>query len=640
MAAASDPTPAAMLAAEAEASSMLLPATSGPPATFEETPSARPSRSVRWVATLGSALAATVAACTVLALLSSGHGQNLRKHNDGFSSPLQFSASIHLEPRGESEGPSFVGLASSGAGSCGIVDRHYDYPGGDVAAVQDIKSVEACCDACGKDPKCTSWTWARTQKACYLKDQPELKRLPDERFVSGMSATARMTFQIKNPSSNVCLDSSVDDLTQACSNSGSADQTWSYDRESHRIKTAHGDKCLAIGAAGAEAEEEDDDAKEEEATEEEDDTETEDDAEEGDASKKVSPSEGEGSEGIDDIEAELDKLDDLMKRRRLASGRSVHVEDCEGGSASQHWVHDSEQGTIASKSGDCLTLADGHTALAVRPCREDAQKQRWNMWNSKKLTEPETVKAMELEASGIVPYSLFCISIMMPWTDEPDLLEMQLNEKRSIFACHKYAVYSNPVSKLGSIKTRLIDIDLHCKFGIGDGSTMKTAFNAPIFKKLWETVINDGDYKHTDWTVKVDPDTVFLPMRLSDLVKGPTFKDAQAENGAFLNNCKLGLHGPIEILSRRALEVYQGCNYKCKKIPQEDVFIQHCLKTCGVKQVDQVNVLSEEACYRGTWKQTKDWWNCSTKHVAFHPFKKLGKYRECYDLAEDHGEWF
>lgn len=47
----------------------------------------------------------------------------------------------------------------------------------------------------------------------------------------------------------------------------------------------------------------------------------------------------------------------------------------------------------------------------------------------------------------------------------------------------------------------------------------------------------------------MDPDTVFFPARLKVAVAF----HPDTYNGLYLNNCKLGLHGPLEVLSSRAV---------------------------------------------------------------------------------------
>ena len=82
------------------------------------------------------------------------------------------------------------------------------------------------------------------------------------------------------------------------------------------------------------------------------------------------------------------------------------------------------------------------------------------------------------------------------------------------------------------------------------GGTWNTALNTKVFAKVWHRVFDDKLFEESDWTVKVDPDAVFLPWRLREHLLG-----ARPQEEVFLNNCRAGLHGPIEVVSRGGMEV-------------------------------------------------------------------------------------
>merc|ERR1712060_538176 len=223
--------------------------------------------------------------------------------------------------------------------------------------------------------------------------------------------------------------------------------------------------------------------------------------------------------------------------------------------------------------------------------------------------------------------SLFCFSVMVTWNYEPQLVRMQVQNKRSIFTCDGHAVYSNEVVHLGhNVWSRVVHgTDLRCT----KGGEFNTLLNTPVFKKVWSQVLADGRWNDFDWIAKVDCDAVFFPERLRALVRGPELVAAQDYNGIFLNNCGFGLHGPIEVVSRRALETYGDGFHHCDQPPQEDVFLQACMNKLGVTQVNQFSLLSEEAC------RTPNWQACQSSHVSFHPFKDKAGYEACEQRAED-----
>jgi hypothetical protein len=223
--------------------------------------------------------------------------------------------------------------------------------------------------------------------------------------------------------------------------------------------------------------------------------------------------------------------------------------------------------------------------------------------------------------------SLFCFALMIPWSDERKLLKMQFENRWGIFACDESMVYSSPVQDLGGVKTGVIDMDLHCEKGGPPGLT-PTVLNQPVFENVWNTVIKDGYFRAHEWTVKVDPDTVFLPRRVRKIVQSVP-QDALAQSGMVLKNCKLGLHGPIEVISRRALELYSGGNANCERPGQEDVYMEKCLASLGVNVYMQENVLAEGECMRGDYNANPLWYFCNSSHAAFHPLKTESEFRDC-----------
>merc|ERR1712183_574639 len=96
------------------------------------------------------------------------------------------------------------------------------------------------------------------------------------------------------------------------------------------------------------------------------------------------------------------------------------------------------------------------------------------------------------------------------------------------------------------------------------GGKFMTALNTAIIIKVWEHVLQDGRPFRYDWTVKVDPDTVFLAQRLRDVVGSfGLHEHLEAKNGAYFSNCQFGLHGAVEVFSRKALDIYATGNARC-----------------------------------------------------------------------------
>lgn len=227
--------------------------------------------------------------------------------------------------------------------------------------------------------------------------------------------------------------------------------------------------------------------------------------------------------------------------------------------------------------------------------------------------------------------SLWCYSLMTPNTGEQDLITWQFNNQASIFACDAYAVYSNQeITVAPGLVTKLVESDLKCGYG-GDS---QSALNSWIFIAVWEKVCKDAEYRAYKWVVKVDPDCVFFPHRLVQIV--PAFPDAQ-----YFGNCRFGLHGPIEVFSMQAIDVL-AAEYQASfdgKTPKrcveeqhfgqwgEDMFIDQCLgKILGLTNKPlEPRIVCENHC------NCPDFYWCQkgSDRVSYHPFKTVGDYENC-----------
>lgn len=222
--------------------------------------------------------------------------------------------------------------------------------------------------------------------------------------------------------------------------------------------------------------------------------------------------------------------------------------------------------------------------------------------------------------------SLYCWALMQPSGYERGLLALQFRRRASIFACDEYRAYSNRVIVVAdSLQTGVVRHNLTATYG----GKYYTALNTMIFAAVWRKVIEDGRYKSHDWTVKVDPDTVFLPERLRLALQSIS----DAGTGVYLNNCKYGLHGPLEAFSRIAVSVWAHNSSQCFHAHRgwvdhwgEDYFIDQCLrKLLSVRRVDEYSILEEDHC-----DPPKGWRDCrNVSRAAFHPFKKVEDYERC-----------
>merc|ERR1712241_394036 len=113
----------------------------------------------------------------------------------------------------------------------------------------------------------------------------------------------------------------------------------------------------------------------------------------------------------------------------------------------------------------------------------------------------------------------------------------------------------------------------------------------------WTMIAAEGWHAKQDWTVKVDPTTVFLPIRLRKILE----KQKQTDNGVYLENCKYvryGFHGSMEVVDQKAAVMYaqhaEGCLQELNwdkaehahfSYMGEDKFMERCMDLHGVDRI-------------------------------------------------------
>jgi len=178
--------------------------------------------------------------------------------------------------------------------------------------------------------------------------------------------------------------------------------------------------------------------------------------------------------------------------------------------------------------------------------------------------------------------------------------------------------------------------------------------NTLLMVNVWEKVLESGHLANYDWTVKVDPTTIFLPIRLRKILENQKITDA----GIYLENCKWvrwGFHGSLMVLDKKAAVTLaqhaEGC---LDELPWdkaehshfiytgEDKFMQRCMDLHGV---DRIPSTFELGMGRGlhttitcpahmpklSAKDKKKWHPpCNkTTTAAMHPYKDPKLYFTC-----------
>lgn len=107
---------------------------------------------------------------------------------------------------------------------------------------------------------------------------------------------------------------------------------------------------------------------------------------------------------------------------------------------------------------------------------------------------------------------------------------------------------------------------------------------------------------------------------------------ATLKPAVYINNCRFGLHGPIEVLSAAAVSVFINMRSQCDFLEDqpwgEDKLMDRCLMAIGVSRVNLFGILTETACGEKPGL-------CGGGDVAFHPFKSTRDWVECWTSSKN-----
>lgn len=232
------------------------------------------------------------------------------------------------------------------------------------------------------------------------------------------------------------------------------------------------------------------------------------------------------------------------------------------------------------------------------------------------------------------PGTLFCFTVLRRGSPEWPLLEVQRRLEVGIFACDRHAVYSNESFEARpGLWTLAFDGQPEAK----SGGELSAAQNMDTFMAAWALVARDGHARSCDWTVKVDPSTLFLPERL----RGMLPHHREAPEGVYLNNCRFGMQGAIEVFSRNAVEAWitrsaecfwhftELCSGPCGW--GEDTFLDECFsRVLQVRRDNEWNLLNDGLCTADP-EVSPNWapHMCTTSHAAFHPLVTKDGLSQC-----------
>jgi hypothetical protein len=206
--------------------------------------------------------------------------------------------------------------------------------------------------------------------------------------------------------------------------------------------------------------------------------------------------------------------------------------------------------------------------------------------------------------------SLYCFMAVLPGSYEEQLKDHIAEISASIFACDASTVFWSRQADFTS-----------------EGS-WTSVVNTDSFKLVWGEVKQDGQYQSHDWTVKVDPDSVFFPGRLRQHLQK---LNAPKETPIYIKNVPMGFgfFGAIEVFSKEAVDklfwdgVLDKCEQEVGTHSGEDGYLKGCMDMIGAGFMEDVDVLrnpSADGC-------------ADPARVCFHAFKNVEAWDGCFHQA-------
>jgi len=241
----------------------------------------------------------------------------------------------------------------------------------------------------------------------------------------------------------------------------------------------------------------------------------------------------------------------------------------------------------------------------------------------------------ESDWSGVA--SLFCFCLARYNSYEFDIIRLQHQLGTGLFACEDQMIFSEESHSICGFNTNSIGpvkSPQRASMPASSGAWL----NTEVFLRIWRLIRASGRFRNAEWTVKVDPDTVFFPHVLRDEL---TFRmnrvwsfAASTQSRFFFNTCQHvrgGFYGALEVISRPAVEAYLSNLDSCAVQFDtanigEDLFCQKCLETTGAVGQTGYDLIMDGSCLG-------DIPACTPGHAAYHPFKSEAAWHQCWSAA-------
>lgn len=215
--------------------------------------------------------------------------------------------------------------------------------------------------------------------------------------------------------------------------------------------------------------------------------------------------------------------------------------------------------------------------------------------------------------------SLYCFAVIRTDGYEVDLMNAQKDRGAGIFGCDHHSLLTpdkqttirgeDTVAFAGAPIVRSVD---------------GTAGNTEMFVHAWSKVIELRTWADHAFTAKVDADAVFLPEKLR------WHLGDHVGTNMFVINCPTWnmIYGALEIFSFSAMQEWEAKHAECNAPADfgEDKYMTQCMDTLRVRRIADSAVVGDKLC--GTFT------DCSSlPNAAFHPFKDVGSWMDCYQKA-------
>jgi len=231
-------------------------------------------------------------------------------------------------------------------------------------------------------------------------------------------------------------------------------------------------------------------------------------------------------------------------------------------------------------------------------------------------------------------------------------MTLQLRRGTGIFGCHKYSLFSDHPLDLGAGPEgwgNVVATPIPGKpafMAHVPGTRGKVWHNTHVFVRAYKQIQKDAFYLDYDWSVKVDPDTAFIPGALQRQIRS---RLADVSISIYFVNCETwrSLQGPLEVLSRAAGERFFQKHEECLDSLDwqpwgEDWFMNQCLNKLGSQAWDGFDLLNDAYClamygdHNRTYKEevALNGPTCRDGKPAFHPYKTFEGMKTCLDQAE------